>query len=436
MKQRAMKKGLSALCLALALCMTFQSATLAVDLSADTSASISSASEGADNAEGDASLSEEEANAQDEADTSAEEEEAEEAAAPAEEEAEEAADPVEEEAEEAADPAEEEAEDAADPAEEEAEEAADSVEEEAAEEEDEADVTVFAQATTSTDTGWTYVSNSYWTFYYKENSTATAAAAADTVLYIPGSSTSNSTTFEAGYYYFDADGKLVADGTTASVGAVEVLVASSDDGSYVCNTSAANSGKVMEVVTTMTTASSGTVTVSSSATAFTGQYSGDGLWYYQGAKFTGYVRRYSSDYVWKVTNGKGGTKFTGKMSTSTAYVRMDTGTKSVGDGLYYYSGAKFTGYIRNSSSDSVWVVTDGVLGSKLTGQMSKSTAYVRMDTAKKSTGDGLWYYNGTKYTGYARTSSTGILWYVKNGVGGTRFTGQMSKSTAYVRMDT
>ncbi|MCD7887900.1 MAG: hypothetical protein LUG44_09890, partial [Clostridiales bacterium] len=193
------------------------------------------------------------------------------------------------------------------------------------------------------------------------------------------------------------------------------------------------------------------VTNGKGGTKFTGQMStstayvrmdtgtksvGDGLWYYQGAKFTGYVRRYSSDYVWKVTNGKGGTRFTGQMSKSTAYVRMDTAKKSTGDGLWYYNGSKFTGYVRRYSSDYVWKVTNGKGGTKLTGTMSKSTAYVRMDTAKKSTGDGLWYYNGSKFTGYVRRYSSDYVWKVTNGKGGTKLTGTMSKSTAYVRMDT
>ncbi|MCD7887947.1 MAG: L,D-transpeptidase, partial [Clostridiales bacterium] len=74
----------------------------------------------------------------------------------------------------------------------------------------------------------------------------------------------------------------------------------------------------------------------------------DGLWYYKGSKFTGYVRRYSSDVLWYVKNGVGGTKLTGIASTSKYYLRTDTGVRSKGDGKYYKSGKVYTGYVADT----------------------------------------------------------------------------------------
>lgn len=365
MKKHTMKHGLSALCLVLAMCMAFQSVTLAADVSADTSVVAEEAESTDANETNDTDEAEADASTSDEAE--AEEE------APAEE-------------------AEADSSEEADPAEEAEAEEADG------EAEAEADALVTAQATATT--GWAQVtddeSGAYWTFSYLENSTVTAATqAANEVLYIPNDITVDTTTFTKGYYYFDADGKLVADGATASVGAVEVLKASS--GSYLSNASATDSGKVVQVVTTQTTADDGAVTVASTMSYYTGQY--NDLWYYNGETYTGYLRRTSDDTVWDVTDGVGGTKLTGKMDSSVDYLRVDTGKLSTGDGLWYYNGSKFTGYLRRTSDDYVWVVSSGKGGTKLTGTMSKSTAYVRVDTGKKSTGDGKYYKSGKLYSG-------------------------------------
>ncbi|MCD8051966.1 MAG: hypothetical protein LUE89_09855, partial [Clostridiales bacterium] len=286
MKKHTMKHGLSALCLVLALCMAFQSVTLAADVSADTSADTSVVAEEAESTDANETSDTEEA----EADASTSDEAEAEEETPAEE-AE--TDPSEE-----ADPVE------TDPAEDAEAEEADG------ETEDEADALVTAQATVTT--GWVQVTDdegsAYWTFSYLENSTVTAATqAADEVLYIPNDITVDTTTFTKGYYYFDVDGKLVADGVTASVGVVEVLKASS--GSYLSNASADDSGKVVQVVATQTTADDGAVTVASTMSYYTGQY--NDLWYYNGETYTGYLRRTSDDTVWDVTDGVGGTKLTG-----------------------------------------------------------------------------------------------------------------------------
>ncbi|MCD7929604.1 MAG: hypothetical protein LUF86_05535 [Clostridiales bacterium] len=387
MKKHAMKKGLSALCMVLALCMTFQSVTLAADVSADTSAASSAVSEEADTTETNettetaAEETEETEESAEEADT-AEEAEAEEEA-PAEE----------------TDPAESAETDAAEDT-----SAEDTLTEET---EDEADVIVTAQATVST--GWAQSDDAtYWTFSYLESSTSTSATqAVDEVLYIPSACTVDATTFKAGYYYFDEDGKLVADGTT-SVGVVEAL-----NSSYVCDTSAAASGKLAQVVTTQATGSSGAVTVSSTMSYYTGSY--NGLWYYNGKTFTGYLRRTSDDYVWDVEDGEGGTKLTGKMDSSVDYLRVDTGKLSTGDDLWYYNGKVFTGYIRRSSSDYVWKVSSGVGGSKLTGTMSTSKYYLRTDTGTRSKGDGKYYKSGKLYSGVVNS------YYYAKGVKQTKY---------------
>ncbi|MCD8009183.1 MAG: hypothetical protein LUF68_09710, partial [Clostridiales bacterium] len=370
MKKHAMKKGLSALCMVLALCMTFQSVTLAADVSADTSAASSAVSEEADTTDTTDTDTTEEA----EADASTAEEADAEEDVPAEE----------------TEPAESAETDAAEDT-----SAEDALTEET---EDEADVIVTAQATVST--GWAQATDedgaAYWTFSYLESSASTSATqAVDEVLSIPSDCTVGTTTFQAGYYYFDEDGKLVADGETASVGVVEVLKYSSS--SYLCDTSADDSGKVVQVVTTQTTDASGAVTVSSTMSYYTGSY--NDLWYYNGETFTGYLRRTSDDYVWDVEDGEGGTKFTGKMDSSVDYLQVDTGTLSTGDDLWYYNGKVFTGYIRRSSSDYVWKVSSGVGGTKLTGTMSTSKYYLRTDTGKRSKGDGKYYKSGKLYSG-------------------------------------
>ncbi len=423
MKTHKTKKGLSALCLVLALCMTLQSTVLAADISADTSAdsSITAADTSADESTG-TTETDEAAEAADEADEAGE--------ADASTEAEPEADASTGEAEA------EEAEEAAEPTEtDEAEEAVDETEEAEATvtaTAEEAEAVVTAQS--GTDNGWAQVSSngatSYWTFYYLESSTATTATkAVSEVLYVPVDCPVGTTTFQAGYYYFDANGYLVADGSTASVGAAEVLV--DDNGSYVCDASASDSGKLVKVVATQTTGTDGAVTVSSSASYYTGVY--NSLYYSNGSLYTGFYINSSTGVLYYMTNGTY-VKYTGQYTSGTTSTYGST--TWTGDGLWYYNGSKFTGYVRRSSSDTVWVIKNGVGGTKLTGQMSTSTAYVRMDTGAKSTGDGLWYYQGSKFTGYVRRSSSDYVWVVKNGVGGTKLTGTMDKSAAYVRMDT
>ncbi|MCD7820745.1 MAG: hypothetical protein LUG64_00840 [Clostridiales bacterium] len=292
----------------------------------------------------------------------------------------------------------------------------------AAEVETEEDVAVTGQATTEvTDDdddddnaaaeGWNQDDNGDWTFYYYASSSDSAVTQAkDVVLSVPADSTVDSTTFSAGYYYFDEDGLLVADGT-ASVGAAVIL-----DSSYVCDSTASDAGKIYQVTTTSTAANSQT-TVSSTASYYTGSYGG--LWYYKGKKFTGYIRTSSSGYVWVIKSGKSSGKLTGKMSKSTAYVRMDTGKKTTGDGLWYYNGKKYTGYLRRSSSDVYWVVTNGKGGTKLTGVMSTSKYYLRSDTGKRGKGNGKYYKNGKLYTGYVSSNRT----YYKKGVKYTSLSG-------------
>ncbi|MCD7757256.1 MAG: L,D-transpeptidase [Clostridiales bacterium] len=378
MKKHTMKKSISALCMVLALCMAFQSVTLAADLSADTSADTSVVAEEAETTDTNDANTAEEA----EADTSTSEEEkaveetpVEEAEADSSEEAD-PAEPVE------TDPAETE------PAEDEESEEADS------ETEEEADALVTAQATVST--GWAQATDdegsTYWTFSYLENSTVTTATqAVDEVLYIPAC-TVDTTTFKAGYYYFDENGKLVADGTTTSVGTVEVLKVSS--GSYLCDDSADDSGKLVKVITTQADNANGTV-LSSTMSYYSGKYAADGLHYSNGTLYTGFYRT-SAGVLYYITDGSAA-KYTGKYSSSNS----DTygSTTYTGDSLWYYSGKVFTGYIRRTSSDYVWVVKSGVGGTKLTGTMSTSKYYFRADTGTRTKGDGKYYKNGKVYSG-------------------------------------
>ncbi|MCC8074669.1 MAG: hypothetical protein LIO95_01785 [Clostridiales bacterium] len=386
MKKHTKKHGLSALCLVLALCMAFQSVALAADVSADTSADTSVVAEEAETAEsidtGDANAAEE----VEEESSASEEEEAEEGtpAEEAEADSSEEADPVE--------PVE------TDPAEEEETETEDAGSEEAdseTEEAEEADALVTAQAAVST--GWVQATDdegsTYWTFYYKENSTVTTATqAVDEVLYIPGDIAVDTTTFTKGYYYFDEDGKLVADGETTSKGFVEVLKVSSNV--YLCNDSAADSGKLVQVVTTQADNANGAV-LSSTMSYYSGKYAADGLHYSNGTLYTGFYRT-AAGVLYYITDGSAA-KYTGKFTSGTTSTYGST--TYTGDGLWYYNGKVFTGYIRRTSSDYVWVVKSGKGGTKLTGTMSKSTAYLRIDTVKKSTGDGKYYKNGKVYTG-------------------------------------
>ncbi|MCD8146186.1 MAG: hypothetical protein LUD84_02705 [Clostridiales bacterium] len=389
MKKHTMKKGLSALCMVLALCMTLQSVTLAADVSADTSATSSAVSA--------------EADATDTTDTTDTTEEAEETTSTAEEaEAEEETPAEEAEADSSGEADATESTEETDSAETDSEEDTE-VEESDDETEDEADVIVTAQATVST--GWVQATDedgaAYWTFSYLENSTSTTATqAVSEVLYIPRACTVDTTTFKAGYYYFDASGYLVADGTTASVGVVEVL-----NSSYVCDDSASASGKLAQVVTTQTTASSGAVTVSSTMSYYTGSY--NKLYYSNGELYTGYYINPSSGVLYYMTDGTY-VKYTGQFKTSVTSTYGST--TYTGDGLWYYNGKVFTGYVRRTSSDYVWVVKSGKGGTKLTGTMSKSTAYVRMDTGAKSTGDGKYYKSGKVYSGVVNS------YYYKKGV--------------------
>ncbi|MCD7837390.1 MAG: hypothetical protein LUG65_00570 [Clostridiales bacterium] len=369
MKQHTMKKGLSALCMVLALCMVFQSTTLAAEVSADTSAVSSAVSAEAETTDPADTNTNEEA----EADASTSDEAEAEDESPAEEaEADSSVEDVEA-------------------------EETDSEAETETEVETEEDALVTAQATITT--GWAQATDedgaTYWTFSYKENSTSTTAiTATDEVLYIPSDITVDTTTFKAGYYYFDADGKLVADGETASTGIVEVLKYSSK--SYLCDDSAEDSGKLMQVVTTQTTETGGTV-FSSTASYYTGSYTTDGtkLYYSNGVLYTGFFVT-SSGYLYCVTDGVA-ERFTGKYETSNQDIYGST--TYTGDDLWYYNGKVFTGYIRRSSSDYVWVITAGVGGTKLTGTMSTSKYYLRTDTGTRSKGDGKYYKNGKLYTG-------------------------------------
>ncbi|MCD7843017.1 MAG: hypothetical protein LUG17_00115 [Clostridiales bacterium] len=374
MKKHTMKHGLSALCLVLALCMAFQSVTLAADVSADTSADTSVVSEETEAAEttdaNDANTDEEA-----EADASTSEEAEAEEETPAEE--------AEADSSEEADPAESVE---TDPAEEPEAEEADG------ETEEEADALVTAQATVST--GWVQATDdegsTYWTFSYLENSTVTTATqAVDEVLYIPAC-TVDTTTFKAGYYYFDKDGKLVADGSTASVGVVEVLKVSS--GSYLCNDSDSASGKVVQVVTTQADNANGAV-LSSTMSYYTGAY--NKLYYSNGELYTGYFVSSSGNLCY-VTDGVK-SAFTGKFTSGVTSTYGST--TYTGDDLWYYNGKPFTGYIRRTSSDYVWVVKSGEGGTKLTGTMSTSKYYLRIDTGTRTKGDGKYYKSGKLYSG-------------------------------------
>ncbi|MCD8189617.1 MAG: hypothetical protein LUD78_05260, partial [Clostridiales bacterium] len=438
MKKQIQKRIFSALCLTLALCMASYPAALAQETAADSSAVTAAAAADADDTDDTAAAPAEESSGAETAPETAQEETD---ASPAE-----ATDDTEEAPSAADDDSGEEAE----PASGAEAESETSVLSAAAQEES---VSLTSEAGTG---GWTQTDDG-WTFlYWEDNTSSTSVQATDIVLYLSESATVDGTTFAAGYYYFDEDGTLSLTGT-----GFVTAISLDEDGKALADASADSSGKLATVTTTQSDSSysstvvfytgsydslyysngslytgyystggvlyyvtdgvgskyTGQYTSGSTSTYGSTTYTGDGLWYYNGSKFTGYVRRYSSDYVWYVKNGVGGTKLTGQMSSSTAYVRMDTGAKSTGDGLWYYKGEKFTGYVRRYSGDYVWVVKSGKGGTKLTGTMSKSTAYVRMDTGAKSTGDGKYYKSGKLYSGVVGS------YYYKKGVKQTSLRG-------------
>lgn len=74
------------------------------------------------------------------------------------------------------------------------------------------------------------------------------------------------------------------------------------------------------------------------------------------------------------------------------------------DGVFYYEGAPFNGYYRATKKSILQVMTDGVAAPYSGPMVEKETLSTYLLADAEGTLDGLWYYNGKVYTGYLRSS--------------------------------
>jgi hypothetical protein len=394
MKNNMLKKLTSALCLVMAMCLTFQSVAFAAEASDLTELPFVAASDTAD--------LEEESSAQEE-----------EASAPEEEEPQET-DPADQPE---TDPADGSAsgEESTDPADDSQSGEQSVVEELPAEEE------IPVEAMEETQNGWAALKDGTLTFWYWENDTVTAVPrqAQDEVLYLPEDTQINTYLVKAGYYYFDANGALVLNQANAAtvqtgVGTVEVLKKDAVTGKFLPDVSVeaqTYAGKMMTVTTTVAEKvnTQGKLEVSSQGVLFTGRL-GD-IFYTEGELYTGFYigpsgkLYYITDGVYKAYTGK-------YLKTST-----DTfdGVTYTGNDLYYYNGTLYTGYWYHTN-DKVYDIKNGKGGTLLTGVMSKSKYLVK--DGKRSYGDGKLYSKGLLFSGVYTDK-----YYYKNGVKQTKLSG-------------
>ncbi|MCD8050611.1 MAG: hypothetical protein LUE89_02890, partial [Clostridiales bacterium] len=191
---------------------------------------------------------------------------------------------------------------------------------------------------TQTETGWTF-------FYWENEADSEPTQAMDVVLYLEERVTNGETTFEAGYYYFNDEGELTLTGT-----GFVTAISLDTDGKALLEEDAETGGQLVTVTTTQNDS-----VYSSVATLYTGVY--NGVYYSNGALYTGFYLDPDTEILSYITEGVPAS-YTGKYETSNLDTYGDT--TFTGDGLWYYNGVKFTGYVRRYSGDKVWVVTDGV----------------------------------------------------------------------------
>lgn len=277
------------------------------------------------------------------------------------------------------------------PAEESQEEQADSEEEAEAEEETEADELSAQQAGGM---GWS-VSGGSFTLSYSDNGTQTAAK--DGFFAVPTeekvSLGGTTYTFTEGVYEFDADGHLV-ETTTETVKAtvtkkVSVLRKDSTAEKLTLNLKdAADRQMTVNAASVTKTASAGVTTVKPVATLVVG--SKDGKFFFEGAPYTGFYRESADALLQGMKDGK----VLSDMSNGYNGQFTPTGKMATNKGL-----------------------TDYVVGTQL---------------QEGNWADNLWYYEGEPYTGYFKAddaNNPAITYYIQDGKGGT-LRGQM-KETAY-----
>lgn len=275
--------------------------------------------------------------------------------------------------------------------------------------------------------GWTSVQDNgetKWTFWYWPNATdATPTQAKDIVIYVNTDVTVNNVTFKQGYYYFDENGFLVLNST--EVGIAETVRI--ENQKFVSYTGTTNGGKMIEVSTAQSTDSQGKTTMTSTPALFTGAYVRDDLrvYYSKGELYTGFYRNSSGLFYMSSGLAK---PYTGIFSTKVSSTYGTTVFK--GDGLYYSNGLLYTGFWINPSTDILYYMTKGVY-QRYTGIFStKITSTYGSETSNAYQvfqGDGLYYSNGSLYTGFWINSSTNVLYYMSKGVY-VRYTGIFSTS--------
>jgi hypothetical protein len=391
MKNNMLKKLTSALCLVMAMCLTFQTVAFAAEATDPTELPLTVATD-----------TEEETPAQEEEN------------APAEEEAEE---PVEEEPQET-DPADQPETDPADSsasgeestAPTDGSQSADqSVVEELPTEEEETPVVVLEDA----QNGWAALEDGTLTFWYWENTTAKAPIQAkDEVLYLPEDMEFESYLFKAGCYYFDENGAVVL--TEVGIGAVKLLKKDEQTGKFLADSSdeaQTYTGKMVQVTVTVTPSeqsndsnlTQGKTVVETSASYFTGAK--DNIYYSEGELYTGFYVGVKNGKLYYIEEGVYAL-YTGKYSKNNK--SSFDGVEYQGDDLYYYKGVVYDGYWYLSSNKKVYVIKAGKGGTLLTGTMNKKNYLVKNGSRTK--GDGKMYSKGLLLTGVYK------LYYYKKGV--------------------
>ncbi len=244
-------------------------------------------------------------------------------------------------------------------------------------------------------------------------------------------------TFSAGVYEFDEDGLLIEKCDVAETKSKKVtLVRSVKD-------QEADEEQLVEEVTEkrMVVSKKGdklpavtkdnVTTISPLSTLLAKKY--QNLYYYEGEKYTGFMRLKEGGELYTVNNGKE-TLHNGCLKPNASYstyiVNFQPGTF---DRLWYYQGKPWTGYFRSDDAtdpEALYIIDKGK-AAKYNGQMKKTddplfNAYL-VNYKPNTTFDKLWYVAGHKYTGFF-LGRNGKLYTIKNGKE-TLYTGEMKKIT-------
>ena len=268
------------------------------------------------------------------------------------------------------------------------------------------------------DTGWSKASDGFSLSYYNDSSIEQAKSGLYSVPELTLQAADGTYSFAAGVYEFDDGGKLVAGAysTDQSPASVTVLTLRSD-------ALTKKLSDTLAVSFTGETKVSGT-TITPGAALVSGTV--DGVLYFNGAVFTGYYRASKSDVVYAVKDGVS-LVYSGPMVEKDGMSTFaDAGVDTVPDGLWYYKGNVYTGFLRSSDAENPELLYGVKKGTAelFGGCMNKKafSSYISNNAEAGQTEyellnqyDEKWYVEGVSFTGWYENPKTKVVYLLNDG---------------------